>query len=1008
MRQLFLIPIFILCQFVLHAQQSDLVFHHLKEADGLSDNFVVSFLRDSRGILWLGTQNGLNRFDGEHFFSFYRSRNPSSIIDNGIMDLCEDKKGFVWGATNNGIFRYSVKDNSFKNYKTPSTRFAKVIYNITCDRNGVIWATGEWNIMQYDSVRDIFVDIKPLTSNADSLSAYSVRKRGMLEDPLGRGMWFATRMGLYLFDNSTGRYQLFPMQQEQKAAKRHSISALTVSKSGGFWAFDNTDKVLVQVDPRKMVLSQRISLLPTMKDAYGASLFEDADGRLWFSTWENGMLLIEPENGSRILTLKHSESEALSIAGDFMWDALQDPDGTIWCGTPGGISRCNPSKSLYRLYKFGDLNPELRNEPVTIVTEDTKDKSWWMCLSRNSVIHYFPQTNQLEKLDLGQSLKNANGELPASLSNIRLYKDTVFFFAANGTWFLESKGKKVMPYNPPIVLGKGFTIVEMVRYKDSIVYLSNYNSLVKWNRKTGKVVMIRPSIEKLESGQVPVFGYPNVANDGTIWFVAGLGWIGYLDQQQQIRYIKMQDDPQLEYNGYFTSMVLDQKGKIWLACYGGGVNSYDPKTKKIRNYYQSDGLVSDAITETILDKNGIIWCASHNKFSVMDPVSDHYYNFNLAISEGIRNYDNYSCLTSSGNILTATNYHVVEFFPDRLSYKPASVDPVISAVVVNGKSRFLDQAITLQLEPDENSLIFKFGSLTDNEIFPYGFVYRLEGIDDSLLRAGTNAEAVYNNLPAGKYIFNVRAVSLNQSWVSKDTTLVVFIKAPFFRKSWFIGLLILLFSGSLYLLYRYRFKQRERLLQLEGKAQLLEKEKALVMYENLKQHLNPHFLFNSLTSLSSLIRLNSKLASEFLDKMSKVYRYVLKNRDNELVPLSEEIKFVQLYNDLQKTRFENALQINMKIEDEYYHCRIAPVSLQNLVENAIKHNTADPEAPLIIDLYVNDNYLVVKNNLQRKNFVETSNKQGLQNMMSLYEYLGGRRMIIEETEQFYTVKIPLL
>jgi LytS/YehU family sensor histidine kinase len=103
--------------------------------------------------------------------------------------------------------------------------------------------------------------------------------------------------------------------------------------------------------------------------------------------------------------------------------------------------------------------------------------------------------------------------------------------------------------------------------------------------------------------------------------------------------------------------------------------------------------------------------------------------------------------------------------------------------------------------------------------------------------------------------------------------------------------------------------------------------------------------------------------------MSKVYRYILKNRDNEVVPLSEEIKFVQLYNDLQKTRFENALQIHMNIDEEYHHRKIAPVTLQNLVENAIKHNTADIDSPLIIELFIENDCLVVRNNLQKKNFV---------------------------------------
>ena len=180
------------------------------------------------------------------------------------------------------------------------------------------------------------------------------------------------------------------------------------------------------------------------------------------------------------------------------------------------------------------------------------------------------------------------------------------------------------------------------------------------------------------------------------------------------------------------------------------------------------------------------------------------------------------------------------------------------------------------------------------------------------------------------------------------------------------------------------------------------------MYENLKQHLNPHFLFNSLTSLSSLIMLDQKVAGDFLDKMSKVYRYILKNRENETVPLSEELKFVDLYNQLQITRFENGLKVNVHIDEEYYNRKIAPVTLQNLVENAIKHNIANADSPLVIELFIEDEYLVVRNNLQRKSFVETSNKQGLSNMLSLYHYLSSRPMEIKEDGKYFTVKIPLL
>jgi LytS/YehU family sensor histidine kinase len=195
---------------------------------------------------------------------------------------------------------------------------------------------------------------------------------------------------------------------------------------------------------------------------------------------------------------------------------------------------------------------------------------------------------------------------------------------------------------------------------------------------------------------------------------------------------------------------------------------------------------------------------------------------------------------------------------------------------------------------------------------------------------------------------------------------------------------------------------------LETKAQTLEKEKTRVMYESLKQQLNPHFLFNSLTSLSGLIEIDQQLAGNFLKQMSKIYRYILKNRDSETVTLREEIEFVQSYINLQKTRFKEGLQVKTNVYEACLLKKIPPVTLQNMVENAIKHNIIDTDTPLVIYIFTENDYLVIKNNLQKKHVVETSNKQGLANLESLYRYLSDKPMLIEENEKEFMIKIPLI
>jgi LytS/YehU family sensor histidine kinase len=266
----------------------------------------------------------------------------------------------------------------------------------------------------------------------------------------------------------------------------------------------------------------------------------------------------------------------------------------------------------------------------------------------------------------------------------------------------------------------------------------------------------------------------------------------------------------------------------------------------------------------------------------------------------------------------------------------------------------------------------------------------------------------YTNVPGGNYVFHYKASVDPSNWFVPEKTLFIHVGTIYYKTFLFWVALALISLTGVFYIYRFRRKRKEQLMVLESKAQRLEKEKALVQYESLKQQLNPHFLFNSLTSLKSLIRINQKQAAEFLDKMSLTYRYILKNADKELVTLENELKFVQSYIDLQQMRFCEGLQVTVQVDESDFAKKIAPVTIQNLIENAIKHNRVAEDEPLIINIFTDNKYLVVENNLQRKDFVETSNKRGLKNMISLYKYLADRPLKIETTPDYFTVKIPLL
>jgi len=167
-------------------------------------------------------------------------------------------------------------------------------------------------------------------------------------------------------------------------------------------------------------------------------------------------------------------------------------------------------------------------------------------------------------------------------------------------------------------------------------------------------------------------------------------------------------------------------------------------------------------------------------------------------------------------------------------------------------------------------------------------------------------------------------------------------------------------------------------------------------------------LFNALTSLNSLIFENQQLASDFLQQLSKVYRYTLQNRDKATVSVRTELNFVKNYISLLETRFGEALEIKVEVDENDLDKGIAPVVSQMLLENAVKHNIVCLDCPLSISITSKNEYFIVENNIVRKTQVETSNKLGMENIKDLYKYLTDRPIEIEDFENRYIVKIPLI
>ncbi len=211
-------------------------------------------------------------------------------------------------------------------------------------------------------------------------------------------------------------------------------------------------------------------------------------------------------------------------------------------------------------------------------------------------------------------------------------------------------------------------------------------------------------------------------------------------------------------------------------------------------------------------------------------------------------------------------------------------------------------------------------------------------------------------------------------------------------------LIVVALYYSRYMVFAYQHS-----LQSE---EALKRETLLAKYEALKNQVNPHFLFNTLNTLAGVVEQTPEQAPEFIHRFSSIYRYVLEQRDKEVVSIAEELEFLENYIYLAKIRHGNGLIVNISVNKK--EALIAPMGLQMLFENAIKHNVITDDEPLTVEIGTEPDYVFVRNNLQPRNTIEGSSKLGLENLTRRYQYLTPKPVVVNKTQTVFEVKLPVI
>ncbi|MEO6284355.1 MAG: two-component regulator propeller domain-containing protein [Dyadobacter sp.] len=973
-------------------------FGHIREQDGLSSRKVYSLLHDREGFMWVGTNNGLNRYDGTHFVKFRHQRNnPHSLLNNQVYALCEDKRGRIWAAHENGVSNYDKTTGRFEHITTVDNQPLGVCKNARCDRAGNIWFTSRNRGLFGYTTKTAAVHYYTAEAT-DRTGGIRTLPNGLVEDPDQPGLWMAEAHGLRYFDTVKKQFITYRNNSRHSPVLTpNDVSALAMDGNRLLIA-DHTDHSILIYDLHGQRILKRIrpDSPQDRADFFGSSIFVDRRHNLWVSTWGGKSFHINTRT-DRVTRLGHAQSEPNALGSDIITSAWQQSDGTIWLGTVNGLAYTNPERALYDVYDLEALFPALTDERGIMSFAEDPDGSWWLGTSIRGLLHYVPATNRLDVYRLPEQTAQYPWGMP--IIGLHHWGEEILVGSATAVYRFNKRTHQFRSIAlPPSARSVSLRTFRLVGNQYWVFGDGKLAFAYDMARQQWQTFPIR------SASTDPRFVVRQTLLDrrGNLWLdIHPEGFARFSAQKKEFI---VTDAGQAGYEATLNSLTEDRDGSFLMATDMDGLVTYDPVRRRHTVRVENEAMTFSQCTAAQSDRFGNTWVADLNLFSVITAGRKQVFNFSLPINAYTTIYSTYLFPMQNGHILSAQKGHLVEFKPQNLrpAHRPEPV--LLNRLALNDTTLLLHSPTPpIRLKSDDNSFMIEFSTLAPSANQHYR--YKLEGYD-GWKESGTQTNAVYTKLPGGEYVFRVFAVAGDLR--SLETTLAIHVDTIFYNTRWFQALLGAVVLALLYSLYRYRLRQSARLHHFQIQMTRLERDKAEIQYHNLINHLNPHFLFNSLTSLNSLILTKPKDASLFLRKLSVIYRYILQNKDSELVSLQAELTFAQNYIDLQTTRFGEGLHISISISPDSLTQRIVPVTLQNLLENAIKHNIVSDDCPLDILIYTETDRLFVQNSLQRKNFVETSNKQGLNSLKSLYHYLSPRKVTVDETATEFKVSVPLL
>ncbi len=813
----------------------NLRFEHLSIEDGLSQASVNCMLQDSDGFLWLGTQDGLNRFDG-YEFRVYRPAPgvTNSLSERYILALYEDAQGALWiGTDGGGLNRLDRQTGEIVRYQPdkddPHSLDGARVFALCGDRQGRLWVGTENGLNRFEPATGGFTHFQHDPQDPGSLAQGAVE--AIYEDRDGV-LWIGTaESGLDRFDPATERSSHYRHDAEDPASLSYdTVVALCEDEDGALWVgtygggLDRLDRSSGRFEHFRNNAGDPQSL----SNDRVTELWEDRAGTLWVGTGGGGLNRFDRDSG-QFRRYQAAAQHPAGLSSNFVSAIMVDRSGILWVGTSGGginYTGCGPGP--FTLYQASaDSQDGLSENVVWSISEDREGALW--------IGTYGGGLDRLDRRSGVWTHYRHDPNDPASLSNDTV---TALCWDAQGALWVGTCGglDRLDPASgrfthyrhdsadPASLSDNG--ILSLYLDADGELWVGTYHGLDRLDRATGGFAHFAPDpaeASSLSNGTVRAICMDHT---GALWVGTSFGLNHLdLDTQRITLYRANPEDPDSLGGDSILSIHEDRAGTVWVGTFGGGLNRFDPATGTFVRYGEQDGLPS-AIVYGILEEAGppstpgALWLSTNGGLCRFDPRAQTFARYDVRDGLQSNEFNSGAYFQSeSGEMFFGGVRGFNSFYPGDVT---SSTDdpPIVLTQLTQGDANVTwgmpaegSQAVSIRWP--KNSFAFGFAALTYCRPERYQYAYRLEGFDREWVNVGAQRLGRYTNLPSGTYTLRIRSSS-NGLWNGQELALRVTVVPPFWATVWFKGLAALFVALSALAGYRLRVRaieQRSRELE---------------------------------------------------------------------------------------------------------------------------------------------------------------------------------------------------